>query len=180
VNHVAIVLPGRSYGPDMAGLAIPIAIMRERGAHVVVAEYLPDPWPDWRRVEAGDWSEITDVLAPRIEPALAQADRVTLIAKSMGTSVISGLSHLFPTTTEAIWLTPLFADPDVRRDVIAKAWRCLSVFATDDASRDPEGQARVTEACKGVELALENVGHGMAMSDAQAQALRDAVVSFCR
>ena len=176
--HVAIVLPGQAYGPDRPGLAIPIEVLRQRGAEVVCVTYPAEPWPDWRRAEAGDWSEIANTLAPQMEPALANAARVTVIAKSMGTSVFGGMRHLFPRSTEAIWITPLFRDPDVARDVIAAGFRCLSVFATDDLAHDPDWQARVTAACKGTELALDDAGHRLVMSDQQHEALRQAVEAF--
>ncbi len=176
--HVAIVLPGASYGADMPGLAIPIDVVGQRGAAVTVVQYPADPWPNWRRAEAGDWSEITAALAPQIEPAVASATQVTVIAKSMGTSVFGGVRSLLPARCHAIWITPLFADPDVRREVIATGWPCLSVFGTADPAHDPEGQNKVTAACRGVELALDGVGHSLAMSDEQQRALRAAVEEF--
>ena len=176
--EVAIVLPGRSYGPEMSGLAIPIDALRSRGARILEVAYPPDPWPDFGRADAGDWSEISDALAPQIAPALETADAITLIAKSMGTSVFGGVRALFPSATRAIWITPLFGDPDVRRDVIASGFRCLSVFAADDPSHDPEGQAAVTAACNGSELGFEHGGHSLAMSDAQREELRLAVEAF--
>src|SRR5690242_5288490 len=109
----------------MPGLAIPIAVLEARGATVTVVEYPEAPWPDWRRAEAGDWSEVLDALGPQIEPAIREAERVTLLAKSMGTSLFGGVSRVIPATTKAIWLTPMFHDPDVRRDVIARQLRCL-------------------------------------------------------
>jgi hypothetical protein len=140
--------------------------------------YPAEPWPDWRRAEKGDWSEITAALEPQIGPTLATADRVTVVAKSMGTSVFGGIRSLLPAETAAIWITPLFHDPDVARDVIAAGFRCLSVFATDDPAHDPDGQARVTAACKGAELALDDAGHRLVMSDQQHEALRQAVEAF--
>jgi hypothetical protein len=176
--EVAVVLPGASYGPDMPGLAIPVEVLREHGARVTVVEYPAAPWPDWRRAEAGDWTQVRDAIAPQIAPELDHATRVTLLAKSMGTSVFGGVRQLFPPTTRAIWITPLFADPDVRRDVIASKFRCLSVFAHDDPSHDPDGQAAVTAACNGVEFGFDVGGHRLTMSDAQRAQLRAAVESF--
>ena len=53
---------------------------------------------------------------------------------------------------------------------------------------DPEGQAKVTAACGGVELGFDEAGHGLAMSDAQQRAAPPAMrvlrwlnrASFCR
>lgn len=53
MSHVAIVLPGQSYGPDQPGLAIPMDVLRDRDAHVVAVEYPPPPWPDCPDVVRG-------------------------------------------------------------------------------------------------------------------------------
>lgn len=184
MTHVAIVLPGRSYGPDMPGLAIPIAVLQERGAHVVTVQYLPDPWPDWRRAEHGDWSEITDVVLPQIADALTTADRVTVIAKSMGTSVFGAIRDQLPRDTEVIWVTPLFGDADVRAPAIESGFRSLSVYGTADSMHDPAGQREVTEALNGDELGIDGANHGLVVEDdprateAGHDALRRAVTSF--
>jgi pimeloyl-ACP methyl ester carboxylesterase len=164
--HVAIVLPGASYGPEMPGLAIPIEVLRERGAEVSVVAY-----PDRR-------DEIGDVVAPQVATAVADATQVTVVAKSLGTSVFSEVRGVFPDTARAIWITPLFGDPDVRRAAIASSFPCLSVFAHDDSMHDPEGQAAVTAACNGVEVAFDDAGHGLTMSDEQRAQLRAAVEAF--
>ena len=162
----------------MPGLAIPIEVLASRGALVTCVTYPPEPWPDWQRAEAGDWTEVTEALAPQIVPALEDADRVTLVAKSKGTSLFGGVRELFPAPTTAIWITPLFNDPDVTRDVLGAGFRCLSIFATDDSAHDPDWQARVTDKCHGRELSLDGVGHALTMSDEQRAALRRAVEEF--
>jgi hypothetical protein len=161
-----VVLPGASYGPDMPGLAIPIDVVRDRGARVVIVEY-----PEHR-------DEIVDVVAPQVSEAVAGASEVLVIAKSLGTSVFGEVRDKFPTTTKAIWITPLFGDPDVRREAVASRFRCLSVYALDDPANDPEGQAAVTAACHGAELCFDTGGHGLTMSDEQRQQLRTAVEEF--
>lgn len=163
MRRVAVVLPGRSYGPDLPALAIPISVARECGHDVTSVRYLDDPWPDWRRAEAGDWSEVLNVLEPQISPAIAGADEVVVIAKSMGTSIVNGVGSLFPQSTRAIWITPLFGDPDVRRGAVNLGWKCLSAFGTGDSAHDPAGQAEVTRACAGVELSLYRADHRLAV-----------------
>jgi hypothetical protein len=164
--HVATVLPGASYGPEMPGLAIPIEVLRARGAEVTVIEY-----PETR-------DEIVDVVSPQITAAVADATQVTVIAKSLGTMVFGQVRELFPPTARAIWITPIFGDPDVRRAAIASGLGCLSVFALDDPMHDPEGQAAVTAACSGAELCFDEAGHGLTMSDEQRAQLRAAVETF--
>ena len=164
--HVAIVLPGASYGPDRPGLAIPIDVLRARGAHVTVVDY-----PEQRE-------QIVDVVSPQITAAVIDATQVTVIAKSLGTMVFGQVGPAFPPTARAIWITPLFGDPDVRRGAIASRFRCLSVFARDDSMHDPEGQAAVTAACDGLEIGFDEAGHGLTMSDTQREQLRTAVESF--
>ena len=116
-------------------------------------------------LKSGDWSEVTDALAPQISSALAGAARVTVVAKSMGTSIFSFLPPLLNVPTTAIWITPLFHMHDVHASAIACGWRCLSVFGTGDSAHDPEGQAEVTAAVDGVELALERGTHAFTVPD---------------
>lgn len=184
MKRVVVVLPGRSYGPDLPALAIPISVAGACGYDVASVRYLDDPWPDWRRAEAGDWSEVLGVLEPQISPAIAGADEVVVIAKSMGTSIVNGVGSLFPETTRAIWITPLFGDPDVRRGALDLRWKCLSVFGTGDSAHDPAGQAEVTRGCAGVELSLDRADHRLAVdgdddaTDAGYDALRQHVRAF--
>lgn len=173
----AVVLPGASYGVDQPGLAIPVEVARAAGFSVTCVAYPPAPWPDWRRAEAGDWSEIIDALAPQLPRDVATADDVLVIAKSMGTSVVGGLAALLPGNPRAIWITPLFHDPDVRSVVIALGWRCLSVFGTADPAHDPVGQREVTAASDGSELSIERASHRMIVEgdEAATQAGYDAL-----
>lgn len=184
MTHVAIVLPGRSYGADLPSIAIPVDVLRNRGAEVVTVEYPPAPWPDWTRAEAGDWSEVTQAVLPQIEPALTRASRVTVVAKSMGTSVIGGLIPTLGNVAEVIWITPLFGMAEVRDAAITAGWRTLSVFGTADPQHDPLGQRAVTAAVGGFELALVGGNHSLVIEgDPEATetgfaSLRQAVEDF--
>lgn len=182
MKRVAVVLPGRSYGPDLPALAIPISVAREYRYDVTSVRYLDDPWPDWRRTEAGDWSEVLNVLESQISPAIASADEVVVIAKSMGTSIVNGVGSLFPQATRAIWITPLFGDPDVRGGALDLGWKCLSAFGTGDSAHDPVGQAEVTRVCAGVELSLDRADHRLAVDgdDAATEAGYDALRTHVR
>lgn len=183
-GHVAVVLPGANYGPDLPALAIPIEVLKKAQAKVIAVEYPGGMWPDWRRAESGDWSEVSDALAPQVATALAGASRVTVVAKSMGTSIFPFLVPLIDAPTTAIWITPLFHMADVRANAVATGWRCLSVFGTADSAHDPAGQEQVTNAVDGVELAIERATHALTISDDDAataagyDALRAAVKEF--
>lgn len=164
-GHVAVVLPGANYGPDLPALAIPIDVLQKARAKVITVEYPGGMWPDWRRAESGDWSEVHEALAPQVVPVVKGASRVTVVAKSMGTSVFPFLMPLIDAPTTAIWITPLFHMADVRANAIATGWRCLSVFGTADSAHDAAGQTQVTSACDGVELAIERATHALTVSD---------------
>ncbi len=182
-GRVAVVLPGQTYGSDQPGLAIPIEILRSRGYEIIVVEYPLPPWPDWRRAEAGDWTEIESALVPQVEAGLRDADQVLVLAKSMGTSVFPALLDVLPPSCDAVWLTPLFEHEDIRDSIIATGWRSLSIFGVADPAHDPSGQRAVTLALGGRELALPGMGHALLAEDKESTAaglriLAEAVVDF--
>lgn len=183
-EHVAVVLPGANYGPELPALAIPIEVLQKAKAEVLTVEYPGGMWPDWRRAESGDWSEVTDALWPQISAAVTSASRVTVVAKSMGTSVFPFLVPLLAVPTTAIWITPLFHMADVCANAAKSGWRCLSVFGTGDSAHDPAGQAQVTASVNGDELSIERATHALTIPDddiateAGYDALRAAVKAF--
>lgn len=164
----------------MPALAIPIEVLRARGAEVAAVTYRPDPWPDWRRAERGDWSEISRVLVPQVDDILRDADRVTVVAKSMGTSAFPALLPVLPASCDAIWITPLTNDADVCASIGATNWRSLFVFGTADPAHNANEQAKLG----GTMCAIEAANHMLvvagddAATDAGFAQLRAAIEAF--
>ena len=172
--HVAIVLPGQSYGPALPVLRYPALVLRQVGADVRVVEY-SDPSAD----------DFIQSVRASVRALAADADRVTLVGKSLGTLALAALtSDDVRDDAEAIWITSLFDRPDVAAAAKAKPWRSLYVYGTADPVHDPDAQAAVTATTRGRELAvaggdhtLEIDGHALATVQAMLDLTR-AVLDF--
>jgi pimeloyl-ACP methyl ester carboxylesterase len=91
--------------------------------------------------------------------------RLTLIGKSLGTLA---MGHLLATTrlampTQAIWLTPLFQDQDLREQLRTVRLPSLFVIGTRDAQYDPAYVRALRDwyRGKGEALVLEGADHGL-------------------
>lgn len=124
-SWVAIVLPGGRYGPLGAVLRIPVLALEGAGAQAVVVSYpaqTAEPDEPW-------WSELRDSVARQVASAVTQARWVTFVAKSLGTEALASLDGeaLAGKEVDAIWLTPLLGEPEVRSGAIELGWRSLLV-----------------------------------------------------
>lgn len=164
MSHVAVVLPGSNYGPDKPALARTIAALEQIGAVVLVVAYPGGGDNAFQLAEAGNWQELSTAITPQLGN-IAGADRVTLVAKSLGTALVPAVDQLLPTSARAIYITPLFEHDDVRAAVIDAGWQCLSVFGTADPAHNPQGQAIVTRRLRGTELPLAGANHRLEVPD---------------
>lgn len=164
-----MVLPGRAYGPELPVLRYPAAALAQAGADVRVVKYsrLDDPG-------------FTSTAVESLTSLLAGATRVTLIGKSLGTTVMAALpDDVPPVPTDAIWLTPIFGDPAVRGGAMAKPWRSLYVYGTADPMHDPNGQSQVSDVTGGAEVAIAGGDHGLEV-DGDVVATVEAMVRLTR
>jgi hypothetical protein len=97
-----------------------------------------------------------------IKESIADASRVTLIAKSIGTRVLARLpGNTLPADTTALWLTPIFADPEVAEAASTKPWRSLYAYGTADALCVDSAVDRVAATTGGVVLRIEGGDHSL-------------------
>ena len=183
-DHVAVVLPGSGYGADGPALAIPALALEQIGIDVVVATY-----PAWRPdpEDADEQTRFHQEVVDEILQAVAGAVRVTFVAKSLGTIVLSGLDpRALPagTRVRAIWVTPVFGWKRVGVDAAAKGWPSLIVSGGADRSYDRDATQKVVAATKADELVLDGADHSLVVrGDVHAtvdgfRRLADAVLAF--
>ena len=186
MEHVALVLPGRAYGIRQPVLRYPSLVLEQRGATVGVVDY-PDLGTSDPQLPSGEdaWRRFDEQVTRTVRRLVEGAERVTVIAKSLGTRALAGLvPDVLPADTSAIWLTPLFGQPEVEEAATSRPWRSMFVFGTADFAHDPAAQARVTARTGGVEVAIDGGDHalevpGDAVASAQAiVSLTDAVLRF--
>jgi hypothetical protein len=91
--------------------------------------------------------------------------RLTLIGKSLGTLAMGELltTSLVAMPVQAIWLTPLFLDQQLRDQIRPASVPSLFVIGTRDAGYDPAyvREVRDSYAGKGDVLVIEGADHGL-------------------
>jgi hypothetical protein len=185
-SHLAIILPGRGYGAQGPVLHLPRLALEEAGAQAAVVEYptVPQALP-----ASGDWwdsffSAVSERVAAIV--AAAQPERVTFLAKSLGTMALAALPRQATGTAavDAVWLTPLFGRDEVRAGAINQGWRSLLVAGGADELHDPAGHRAVREALVSPSLVLTAANHALEVpGDVRTtldgwRALTEAVIAF--
>lgn len=134
---------------------------------------------------APQWDDAMRTITQAVTERIAGASRVTLLAKSLGTRVLGRLPEdLFPADTDALWLTPIFADPEVAEAASRKPWRSLYVYGTADAACVGSAVNRIAAKTGGAVLSIARGDHSLETDDdvrANLDALvrlTDAVVDF--
>ena len=169
-GHIAVVFPGYGYRCFGPVIYYPTLVLLSLGADVLWVEYAYDREPGYQdlpsaeRIEwlASDTSAATDV-------ALEQRpyQRVTLVGKSLGTvamgNLLVGDSRL--RSAEAIWLTPLLRNPDLRVQLEQLANPSLFVSGSADSQYDAAFAARIRKNPASRFLLLEGADHGLEVRD---------------
>jgi hypothetical protein len=185
-SYLAIVLPGRGYGAHGPALHLPRLALEEAGAETAVVEYPPVP----RELpHAGEWWEgfhqsVADQVASMV--AGAEPERVTFLAKSLGTVALAALPTAATGTArvDAVWLTPLFGLETVRSGAVSHSWPSLLVAGGADEAHDRARHEEVRAALVAPSLVLAGANHALEIpGDVRAtldglRALIEAVAAF--
>ena len=183
-SRLVVVLPGSGYGPQGAALRFPLLAIEQMGSAVstVIA------YPQIPSGTADPTSAFADAVAEQVLPMILEtsADEVVFVAKSLGTRALAGFSHRLrpdlPAT--AIWLTPLFGEPEVRDRAAASGLRSLIVAGDADPYHDDAGFDLVASALDASTLLVADADHSLEVpGDAHASvralaALTTAVIDF--
>lgn len=178
-KHVALVFPGRRYGPEMPVLHYPAQAVRQLGADVQVIRY-PQFLVSAEAPSEQQWEQASELLSAAVLEHVAGASRVTLLAKSLGTRVIARLPRdLLSTDVAAVWLTPIFADAATAEAAAAKPWRSLYVYGTADPACDSTALTQIVARTGGRVVAIDRGDHGLEV-DADVEATVDALAQVTR
>ncbi len=162
-DHLAVVLPGRAYGPYLPFLLYPIRLFQEEGADVLVVDYTP------YTAEMTSNEEMYRRLNADVPPALDAAlggrlySRVTILGKSLGTLVMGDLlerDRRFRGVS-CIWMTPLLRSERLRSQIAATPHRALFIGGTADEQFDSIHLAELERATGGGSLSIEGANHVM-------------------
>lgn len=161
-DHLAVILPGRGYGPQGPVLHLPRLILEQVGATVAVIEY---PLDDGALPEDGQWDRFHESVHAQVDALLAEyhPHRLTFVAKSLGTIALAGLDverHLGD-LVEAVWLTPLWGRDEVRHGALHLAIRSLVVAGGADPMHHAERHDEVCHTIEAASLIIPDADHSL-------------------
>ena len=178
MTDVAIVLPGRNYTPLGPAIRFPLLAAREAGYQSSVAVDYP-----LEAMRTRDLPAVVEDVRRQLAEAItfSGSDRVTVIAKSMGTRVVVQISDLLDDVDDVsvIWLTPLFGDREIRDAAIRSGWRSLIVFGDQDPFHDEAGVTAVGQALRSRTVRVSGADHALEIPGdvlATMSGLRDVTV----
>ncbi len=162
MRELGLVLPGANYPPRAPVLWCCAQALRQRGAEVRAIDY-PSERP--RALDSDEARSFFRAVSDQIVQEISEVspERVTLVAKSLGTVVLAHLREDLIRCDEvrAIWLTPIFGRAEVRDGAAAKPWASLYASGAADPLHDADGLAAVVAATGGVSLVLDRADHAL-------------------
>lgn len=179
---LAVVLPGGGYTDLGPAIRLPVLAAQDHGYRPVSVTYPAEA------LRSRDMAALVTAARTQVEAALADAvgdggvGRVVIVAKSLGTRVVGGLVDSLSAidAVAAVWLTPLFGDPDVRRVAIDAGWRSLIAYGDQDPFHDEAGVAEVAGALSATVVQLNEADHALEVPGnvvATADGLRELAVA---
>lgn len=182
MNHLALILPGSGYGPAGPVLLFPSLALQQSGAEHIAVDY-----PSWRPEGFSPEQlrpfvhEVAESIRAKVSRDGRRWDRITFVAKSLGTLVLSQLdvSGLVNAgELRAIWLTPLLGTGSPRLDderrqhlignveaqragVMEKAWPSLLVAGGADPYHDQAAHDEVVAAIGASSLVIDGADHSL-------------------
>lgn len=159
MTDLSIVLPGGGYTALGPAIRFPVMAAEEAGYLPVNIEY------PMEALAARDLAAVVGEARRQVTDALGSTggDRVTVIAKSLGTRVVLQIADLFDGVDDlsVVWLTPLFGDAQVRDGAIASGWRSLIVAGDQDPFHDEAGVATVAAAMDATVVMVPGADHAL-------------------
>ncbi len=161
-EHVALLFPGRRYGPEMPLLRYPALGLAQLGADVHVVDY-PQVLVETASPTEDEWAQAMEFVDRAVAARIEGAARVTLVAKSLGTRVVARLARGgLPAQTAAAWLTPIFVDPPtVAAAAAATSWRSLYAYGSADPSCDASVLRDIVASTRGTVVRIDGGDHGL-------------------
>ena len=174
-DHIAIILPGMGYTSHMPVLYYPARLLLFLGADVLRLEYDYSKRPDFLQLTGAERAQwlISDASAScKVGLSQRQYQKITLIGKSIGTVA---MGHMLTNDTmfdkaHAIWLTPVFRNETLRKQIQECRQKSLFVIGTADPNYDPVFLAEV--ASKGESLVIDGADHSLEIEGDLTQSLK--------
>ena len=163
-DHLSIILPGMGYTAHMPVLYYPAHLLMHLGADALRVEYEYSNRPDFLQLAGAERVQwlIGDVSAScNVVLSLRRYQKITLIGKSIGTLA---MGHLLTSDTrfekaQAIWLTPVFRNERLRKQIKQCRQKSLFVIGTADPNYNPVFLTEIS--AKGESLVIDGADHSL-------------------
>ena len=167
-SHAAIILPGLGYTAQMPLLFYVANHLLALGADVLQVNY--DYMTAFRSLDRAAqhrWLVADADAAYRALREQRPYTRITVVGKSLGTLAMAHLfaTQTFPAHTDALWLTPILNNPQVRAQIAAFGGPSMLVIGTADSFYDPGVLAEIGETPTRKFVIVEGADHGMNVGD---------------
>jgi pimeloyl-ACP methyl ester carboxylesterase len=167
-SHAAIILPGLGYTAQMPLLFYVTNHLLALGADVLQVNY--DYMTAFRSLDRAAqhrWLVADADAAYRALREQRPYTRITVVGKSLGTLAMAHLfaTQTFPAHTDALWLTPILNNPQVRAQIATFGGPSMLVIGTADSFYDPGVLAEVGETPTRKFVIVEGADHGMNVGD---------------
>ena len=163
-GEVAILLPGLEYTCQMPLLYYPARLLLYLGADVLEVEYAYNLNPDFQALSGSEQLEwLFSDAAAAYKAALAKRSyqKVVLVGKSIGTLAMGQIltTQSKPQEVQAIWLTPLLRNENLRRQILECKMPSLFIIGTADPHHHPDYLDEIKKA--GEVIVIQNGDHSL-------------------
>lgn len=164
--QLAILYPGFGYSCDMPLFYYIGNRLLAGGSDVLRVEYAYNRQPEFRELpvpEQHDWQRAD--ASGALDAVLQQDDyrQITIVGKSIGTRSMGHVLNSDPRLGDAtaLWLTPLFKDDNVRRQILQTSARSLIVIGMNDPHYDAETLEEIALKDGNVVISIPNADHSL-------------------
>ena len=165
-HKAALLFPGWGYTVEMPAMFYTSSLLVEQGYDVLQVAYTYNRNEDYlalSQAEQHQWFFADIEAAFEKMRSFRENPELVLVGKSMGTLALSHLleKYSLPESTKLVWLTPLIANENMRRNMAEFKGKSLIVIGTADQHFHAEGLQEVQALPQMEIFEIENADHGL-------------------
>ena len=165
-HKAALLYPGWGYTVEMPAMFYTSSLLAEQGYDVLQVAYTYNRNEDYlalSQAEQHQWFFADIEAAFEKMRSFRKNPELVLVGKSMGTLALSHLldKYTLPENTKLVWLTPLIANENMRRNIAEFKGKSLIVIGTADQHYHAEGLQEVQDLPQVEIFEIENADHGL-------------------
>ena len=165
-HKAALLFPGWGYTVEMPAMFYTSSLLAEQGYDVLQVAYTYNRNEDYlalSEAEQHQWFFADIEAAYEKMLSYRENSEMILVGKSMGTLALNHLLNKYsiPESWKLVWLTPLIANKDMRRNIAGFKGKSLIVIGTADQHYHIEGLQEVKDLPQIEIFEIENADHGL-------------------